>query len=830
MIGRRVDRYRIVSELGRGGMGTVWKAQDERLGRAVALKLLTEDLALSTSARRRFEREARAASRLDHPAIAAVHDSGEHGGRLYIVTALVDGCTVRERLRDGPMALSQALRIAEEVAGALQHAHDRGVLHRDISSGNVMVGRNGRVQVIDFGLARLRKDGSSRLTPSGAMWGTGSYIAPEVIRDQEAGPRGDLYSLGVLLYEMLTGAAPFEGEVPEAMVHRILNEMPAPPSSRRLDVPPKLDRLVLKALAKEPMRRYASAGAMLRDLQALGLSGPAAPERRSVPVRRRSAIERPAEAPRFLAVLPFRDESAGRRRPHALVFARGLAETVSARLARVPGVRVIPPFALPARAGSRTDLETLAREVGASLVLGGSVQRVGQQIRVTFSLVGPRRVQVAGDTIDGTMRDILLFEDLLVRRIATALEIETATIPSPKDGPDPAAHERYVQALGYLQRYENEASVDGAIHILEKLAHGGGRDARVEAALGRAYLAKFMLTMEPDWEKRASEACREALELDPDAPEVLAVLGHVHRVKGRYVEAIQCYRRALSMRPDDPDVLCHLAWAYQHSGEMAQAEQALRAALTLRPLHWSTHNMLGVLLFHLGRYEEAAAAWSRVIELSPDNARGYYNLGAARYHQGRFAEAAAAYERSLEIRPDASAYSSLGTMYFSLGDFARAVDAMEKSRNLRPSDPRVWGNLADAYRWMPGSEERAASAFDRAIALRREQLRTNRNHGRQWAELANWLAKRGKMQQARRALGRAMELMPADLLCMTHAVLVHHLAGDRAEALRWLQAAVRQGCDVAELERDPELAELRRAPEFGRIVQEERSVKPQGKA
>jgi Flp pilus assembly protein TadD len=165
---------------------------------------------------------------------------------------------------------------------------------------------------------------------------------------------------------------------------------------------------------------------------------------------------------------------------------------------------------------------------------------------------------------------------------------------------------------------------------------------------------------------------------------------------------------------------------------------------------------------------------------------------------------------------------------YSLGEYARAVDVMEKSRNLRPSDPRVWGNLADAYRWMPGSEERAAAAFDRAIALRREQLRTNRNHGRQWAELANWLAKRGKTRQARRALDRALELMPSDLLCMTHAVLVHHLAGDRSEALRWLGAAVRQGCDVAELERDPELAELRRAPEFGRIVQEGRSVKPQG--
>jgi Flp pilus assembly protein TadD len=158
-------------------------------------------------------------------------------------------------------------------------------------------------------------------------------------------------------------------------------------------------------------------------------------------------------------------------------------------------------------------------------------------------------------------------------------------------------------------------------------------------------------------------------------------------------------------------------------------------------------------------------------------------------------------------------------MFFSLGDYGRAATVMEKSRNLRPSDPRLWGSLADAYRWTPGGEERAAAAFDRAIALRREQLASNRKQGRHWAELANWLAKRGKLGPARRAIQKGLELMPWDMTCMSHAILVYHLAGDRATALRWLEEAVRRGCDVAELERDPELAELRRTPEFERIVQ-----------
>jgi Flp pilus assembly protein TadD len=238
--------------------------------------------------------------------------------------------------------------------------------------------------------------------------------------------------------------------------------------------------------------------------------------------------------------------------------------------------------------------------------------------------------------------------------------------------------------------------------------------------------------------------------------------------------------------------------------------------------------MLGVLLFNQGRYDEAAGEWLRVTELSPDNARGFYNLGGAYYHLGRYEDAIRAYERSLEIRPDATAYSGLGTVYFYLGDRLRAVGALEKGRNLRPSDPRIWGYLADAYRWAPGHEDKAAAAYDRAIALRREQLAMNRKQGLHWAELADWLAKRGKPGEARRAIRRALELMPWDVRCKEYAIHVHHLAGDRDEALRALEAAVGLGCDVAELERDPELAELRQDPEFERIVQGGRGVNPQG--
>lgn len=835
LVGRHIDRYRIVQKLGQGGMGAVWKAKDERLDRMVAIKLLSEELALAPDARRRFLREARAASRLNHPGIAAVHDAGEVDGRLYLVTAYVEGCTLRERLRSGPLPIADSVRIASAVAEALQHAHEHGVIHRDISSGNVMVGRDGHATVIDLGLARLRKDASTRLTPSGATWGTVPYVAPEVIRDHDAGPRSDLYSLGVVLYEMLAGSRPFEAPAFAAMTHMILNEAPEPPSRRRPDVPEKLDRIVLKALHKEPARRYASAAAMARALQTLGPAATASDRRAAPRIPTISPASRPeagaeARSAMFLAVLPFKDASPGKRRPaRAQVFARGLAETVSARLAQVPGVHVIPPSALPAGRASSADLVALEREVGASMVLSGSVQRVGRKIRVGFSLVGPRRVQLAGDTLDGSMGEILDLEDQLVRRIARSLELEIASPShSPEEGqPDPAAHERYLQALGYLQRYENEASVDGAIGLLEKLVASDPGDARAQATLGRAYLAKYLLTMETDWERRAAAVCRTALRLDSDLPEVLVTLGNLHRETGRYREALRDYRRALALRPGDPETLFELSWACEMAGKMGEAEEALQGAIAVRPGYWRLYNKLGVLYFNQARYEEAAKAWQRVIELTPDNARGHYNLAGAYYHLGRYEEAIAAYEESLRVRPDARAYTSLGTVFFYLGDRERAVRVFEKGRDLRPSDPQVWGNLADAYRWTSGLEGKAPPTFDKAIALKRQQLVINRKDGRGWVQLGLWLAKRGRLKEAQRAAARGLPLVPGDVNCMALAVRIHALAGENRFALDWLRKAIRHGYDLAELERDPELAGLRRDAEFGRIVKGRRA-KPQG--
>ena len=271
MIGQTFGRYRIVESLGEGGMGTVWKAEDDLLGRSVALKLLASRLADSGSARARLLREARAAGALDHPGIGTVYDAGEQDGEIFVAMRLVDGGTVADRIQSlGALGLLDATRIAANAADALGHAHARGILHRDVSARNLMLTKDGQVVVVDFGLALA--EGTSRLTQSGTTVGTAYYMAPEIVVGKQPDRRSDIYSLGAVLYEMLTGSPPFEGEHLQTVLYAAVNTPAVAPSAKRGGIPEELDRIVLKTLSKTPEDRYASMEEMRDDLETLAQS------------------------------------------------------------------------------------------------------------------------------------------------------------------------------------------------------------------------------------------------------------------------------------------------------------------------------------------------------------------------------------------------------------------------------------------------------------------------------------------------------------------------------------------------------------------------------
>ena len=818
MIGRTLRQFHIVAKIDDGGWGTVWRAEDSKLGRTVALKLLAEDLRTVTEARQRFLHEAQSSAALDHPGIAAVFEYGEADDIPFIAFALVDGETLSARVRRAPLTPGEVALIGIGAAEALAHAHSRGVIHRDVTGRNLMLTRDGRPVLIDFGLAVVA--GHARLTTSKGALGTAPYMAPEIIQGDDADPRSDLYGLGAVMYEGLTGAPPFRGERIEAVLFAVLNQLPEPPSARRDGIPDWLERVVLRTLAKDPLERYQNADELILDLSAEGDPARAREGARSAEAGDDTRPE-PATGRSSLAVLRFRDLDMGADpESKAAALADGMAEVVSASLAKLTGFKVIPPGAFPATAGDAASRLRSARALGATLILDGALRRSGPRLRLTYSLLDSRRGnQIAADTLDGDVSDLFGLEDRLVESLLGALDPggRSRTTRPPRSH-DRAAHERYLQALGYLQRYENEASVDGAIALLERLIENEGGTPSLQAALGRAYLHKYRLTSRLEWERRASDACRRALALDPRAPEVLVTLGEVHTATGRYDEAIRTFRQALELRKDYAEALIGQAIALEGRGEFGEAEVACRAAIALRPEFWRGYNCLGIIFFKQGQFARAVEPWRRVIRLSPDNARGWYNLGAADFYLDRFEDAVRAYQRSIDILPTARAWTGRGTVLHYMGRFDEAAASHQRAADLTPEEPFVWGNLGSALRMLPGRQGDGETAFRRAVDLMAGRLAHNPNDAYEWAALATWRAELGMRTEALEATERALALGPRHVPALAEVGVAYFLVGDRTNALRWLEEAVRLGYGTKRLLQDPELAELRTDPEFQRIV------------
>jgi tetratricopeptide (TPR) repeat protein len=828
----RLGQYRLLKRLGRGGMATVWLAKDELQDRIVALKLLKEELAESLTARRRFKQEAKTSALLDHPAIAAVYDSGEIDEHLYIAMAYVDGSTVSDLVISRLLPLTEVARIAEQVAGALAYGHALGVMHRDVTGRNIMVAQDGRVLVLDFGIALVQ--GATRLTSTGTVLGTLAYVAPETLKGHNVDSRSDLYSLGVVMYEALTGRLPFDGQRSEVVTFDVLNRPLRPPSQLRPEIDPDLERIVLRAMCPDPRGRYQDANEFIADLREYRSGRPRTAQMESAKGAHRNAdasgsvsvADRLAqgEGPVYLGVLPFEmnesedDPDGGKEK-----LLTALVAATSAAAAEPNRVHVVT-LAEDAGDDASGDLRGFARSAGVNMVLRGTVRFSGTGVRVLYTLLDTEGgVQIGGDTVDGSLATPFELEDRLAESVRAALGLQDSMLPAERADrpPDPAAEDRLLQARSYMQRSDNEASINGAISLLEGLFEGSGESAATRASLARAYVYKFMLTRQRVWEGKAASACAQAVRLDAKSPDVLLALGDLDAAAERWPEALARFDQLLKMMPQSYDGLLGRARALDAAGKSEEAEAVCRQALTLEPDNWRGYHVLGLIDFRHGGYTNAAELWRRVIELTPDNAGAHRNLGSAYYRLGSYHDAEAAFRQSISMRPNAMAYYNLGTVLFQLEQYEDSVIAFERAVDLNPSDPVAWGNLGNACRFIPARRERAEEALGHAIGLMRERLERHPGDGEGWARLADWLAGLGFQEEAEKAIERALEIAPDEVYCIWSAAKVSLIAGKRREALEYLARAVQRGYGVEALRRDPELRPLQNDPEFMKILHQE---------
>ena len=829
LVGRRLGRFRILSRLGQGGLATVWRAHDELLGRDVAIKVLKDSIANDSKVRRRFIHEAQAASLLEHPGIVTVFDAGESDGQAFIALTLIDGETVSDLAGRRLLPIDEAVRIVAAAADALSHAHARGVIHRDVSGRNVMVASDGRVYVLDFGLALAV--GLSRVSTSETALGTMAYMAPEALGGiANLDARADVYGLGVLLFEALTGAYPHPGDRSQQLEYGKLNLAARLPSELRPEVPPQLDYIVEHALARDPTERYPSMDAMLRDLRiyAQGSGVPVPEERRHpAPMLRRVPLDPRLETqvtipdPTFLAILPFKAVGDTGTEGAEQFLATRLAAAITAALGAEMRVRVVTVSAADALRWEAEPEREWAESVGANLVLSGQVARVGARMRVSYSIRDPGRgVQVGSGVTDGSETHAFDLEDAASASVRGALGVPTRT-GTPTAGshpPDPAAAERYALAMRYLERHDTVASLDAAISLLDRLVASEGERPHLLAGLARAFVCKARLTRERSWEAKAASAAQRAAALGEGDPEVQLAIGDVLWASDRHEQAVDHYDRVLADRPDCIEAMIGKARTLGALGRVEESFEWAKAATLKGAADWRSWNALGKIYFDRGDYDGAEAAWRRVIDITPDNPTGRNNHGSALLHLGRLGEAVDCYRESIRMRPNAHAYSNLGTALFFEKQYEEAVNWFEKAVQMSPDDPLAWGNLADACRWIPGRESQARSALERSVLLQRDLIARNPGRAESWARLGSHLSNLGDHEQSLAALSEARRLSPDDpqiLVFSAHAALA---ADDREAALHWVREAVRHGFVARLLTLGPALASLHEDPELRRIL------------
>ncbi len=789
LVGRTLGPFRVVAEIGAGGMGVVYRARDERLGRDVALKVLPASALADPDARTRLLGEARTASALNHPHICTVHEVGEADGRIFIALELVDGQPLSAVIPPGGLPAETVVRLGTQIADALGHAHEHGVVHRDLKTANVMVTADGRAKILDFGLATHGPTELSEVTRSqvslaggGEIAGTLPFMAPEVLRGERADSRSDVWALGVVLYEMASGGRPFAGDTGFELTSAILRDPPPPMPA---NVPPGLQAIVRRCLSKPPAERYRRAGEVRAALEAvgLGLSSPVVPPparqdvaRPPAALERRRGVGRIAlvsagvvaagalawlgagalhrrggdgAAPtiRSIAVLPLVNMSPDRSDDY---FAEGMTEALTSSLAQIRALRVTSRTSVMQYEGTRKPVPEIARELNVDALVEGSILRAGGRVKITAQLIHAADApHLWAREYERDVRDVLTLQSEVAREIAAEIKVEVTPSERARLGRErpvnPEAHELYLRGRFMLSRAADEPSIRKAIEIFQQALKLDPTSAPSYAGLADAYEALTDNYVAPkEVMPQARAAAERALALDETLAEAHASLAYE---------------------------LLIFEWMFP------QAEKEVRRAIELNPSYAPAHDTYAAFLTATRRFDEADREARRAAELDPfavimATNRSWYLMAAHRYE-----EAIEVARRTVDLEPACGqCYAQLSVVQACSGDYAGAIANGRKGAEL-DSSPLVLAFLGTSY----------------AIA--------------------------GKQAETRRVVAQLKEISKTRFLCPYEIGVAYLHLGEKEEALRWLEKGYeeRSYCMVW-LGVDPRLDALRSDPRLTDLV------------
>jgi serine/threonine protein kinase/Tfp pilus assembly protein PilF len=706
MIGQTISHYKILEKLGEGGMGVVYKAEDRRLKRTVALKFLREDAFGDEHQRSRFVREAQTTAALEHPNICTVYEIDEQHEQIFISMAFIEGHGLKERLRSGVMPMADVVRVVREVLRGLDVAHRKNIFHCDINLTNIMVTEDDHIKIMDFGLAQIV--GATDLARTGMVHGTMYYMAPEQIRGDAVDGRTDIWSLGVCMYEMLTAGLPFKGDYEPAVFYSILNEEPRPISALRPELPVEICRIVHRALAKDPAQRYASAAELLAELDAVTVeSGHSVPDT--------SASSRAA-----IAVLPFTNMSTDKDQEY---FCDGIAEDIINGLAHVDELRVVARTSAFAFKNRSEDIREIGRKLDVDVVLEGSVRKWGDTLRITAQLVNVGDgYHIWSERYDRQMKDVFAIQDEISQAIVDMLKIklvgDVEQALTRHYTTNFEAYTFYLKGRYYWNRRSEDAlrkSLDCFQQAIAEdpdyaLAHAGLADT---FNLMGFYSAQSPHEVFPE----AKKAAAKALEMDDSLAEAYASLGFSHMFYDwDWAEAERCFLRSLELNPNYPTALHWYSEYLVLVGRMEEAMAQSKKALESDPLSLIINTLLGWIPHFDRRFDEAVIQYHKTQEMDPNFVPAHFFLGLTYVQKSEYELAVQEFNRGAALFGSSEMFAAAdgyARARWGKRDEARRIADSLKKKSAERCVPLYYvaaihaglGEKAEAFEWLRKAHE-----------------------------------------------------------------------------------------------------------------------------
>ena len=869
--GDTINQYTITGRIGEGRYGCgVSGGGYAACNGWLALKFVSNASLDSTQEIARFHREARAAARLNHPNICTVYELGEAEDKTFIAMEYVEGITLKERMRQGHIEEEEIRTWLKQIAEGLQVAHEAGVIHRDIKPANIMLTDKGLIKIMDFGIAKLAES-ETELTQANSTIGTIAYMSPEQAKGEAIDQRTDIWSLGVILYELTTGQRPFSGAFREAIMYAMMHEDPPPPSDVNPTVPDDLGFVITKCLKRNRNERYESCGDVLADLtgqvvekrgrvdsadkteelitvkhlrskvrdedtligsrnrrlMALGIIVVLGllvlfPGVRSKLTGQRGAVAGLPSA-MHLAVLPF-DTFGDADEERA--FSNGLAHLVASNLMRMEHDKE-EMWVIPVR-------EVLSREVksareakeafGINLAVSGTIVNVGNGMQISLDVTDVRSLRaIASDVIELDVFDPVAVQEQVMHKLAVMLDTTDAwRDPKPllagDHTKDPEAYKLYIQAQGFIQQYDEEGNIDEALRLYEEAIEVDSTYALAYAGAGFAYARKYYFDKDITLFNKANTYADKALELNDTLAEVWTTAGRVRLDSGKLEDAVTALEKALTIDPHSYEANRRLGIAYWMDNDFQLAEELYKKTIEIQPNYWEGYNLLGNLYGYVGRYEESISSFRKAVELSPTNSFVSINLATQYFNIGDTLKCIETLERSIELNPNALAYKNLGITLRIVHEYDRAIEAFMMAVEMSESNADYNLDLANSY-YIVQQPDSARVYWLKAADLVRNQLENvNPNDPILLPLAAEAYAKIGEVVTAQNYLERYLALEAKSGLYWYKVYEIYEYLEDRKNALDALERALELGFEPWFDEWSPWLVDVYDDPDFTALL------------